>query len=107
MKAFRVLVLISLCSLGLAILSQAQQGPQTQSSDTVAKPKKKGEANKAEPDADKIPSKFGKKGDLPVGVPVFRTDAITVSVDVAVLDNKGHFIPKIPKGNFRVLEDNT
>ena len=41
-----------------------------------------------------------------MGVPVFRTDAITVSVDVAVLDNKGHFIPKIPKGNFRILEDN-
>ena len=29
-----------------------------------------------------------------------------VSVDVAVLDNKDHFIPKIPRGNFRVLEDN-
>jgi len=27
-------------------------------------------------------------------------------VDVAVLDNKGHFIPGIPPGNFRVLEDN-
>jgi Ca-activated chloride channel homolog len=102
MKAVLVLLLISLCSL-----SQAQQGPQTQSSDTVAKPKKKGDTTKAEPDADKIPSKFGKKGDLPVGVPVFRTDAITVSVDVAVLDNKGHFIPKIPKGNFRILEDST
>jgi len=30
-----------------------------------------------------------------------------VTVDVAVLDNKGHFIPGIPRGNFRVLEDNT
>jgi VWFA-related protein len=29
-----------------------------------------------------------------------------VSVDVAVLDNKGHFIPGIPAGNFRVVEDN-
>jgi len=27
-------------------------------------------------------------------------------VDVAVLDNKGHFIPNIPRGNFRILEDN-
>jgi Ca-activated chloride channel family protein len=26
-------------------------------------------------------------------------------VDVSVLDNKGRFIPKIPQGNFRVLED--
>ena len=29
-----------------------------------------------------------------------------VTLDVAVLDNKGHFIPGIPPGNFRVLEDN-
>jgi VWFA-related protein len=27
-------------------------------------------------------------------------------VDVSVLDNRGHFIPKIPQGNFRILEDN-
>lgn len=27
-------------------------------------------------------------------------------MDVAVLDNKGHFIPNIPKGNFRIIEDN-
>jgi VWFA-related protein len=25
---------------------------------------------------------------------------------VAIIDNKGHFIPGIPKGNFRILEDN-
>ena len=29
-----------------------------------------------------------------------------VTLDVAVMDNKGHFIPGIPPGNFRVLEDN-
>ena len=23
-----------------------------------------------------------------------------------MLDNKGHFIPNIPRGNFRILEDN-
>lgn len=27
-------------------------------------------------------------------------------MDVAVVDNKGHFIPNIPKANFRILEDN-
>ncbi len=27
-------------------------------------------------------------------------------MDVAVLDNKGRFIPNIPRGNFRILEDN-
>jgi Ca-activated chloride channel family protein len=116
MKAFRVLAI-----LGLALLMYAQ-GPITQSSDTVARPKKKAaddsnanpdtpppaEAPAAAPspvDSSKIPSKFNKK-DIPQGVPVFSTDSTTVSVDVAVLDNKGHFIPKIPRGNFRVLEDN-
>ncbi len=29
-----------------------------------------------------------------------------MELDVAVLDNKGHFLPNIPKNNFRVLEDN-
>ena len=28
-----------------------------------------------------------------------------MNVDVAVLDDKNHFIPRIPAGNFRVLED--
>ncbi|MGH9631629.1 MAG: VWA domain-containing protein, partial [Bryobacteraceae bacterium] len=29
----------------------------------------------------------------------------TVDLEVAVLDNKGNFIPNIPQGNFRILED--
>ena len=29
-----------------------------------------------------------------------------MTLDVAVVDNKGNFIPGIPPGNFRVLEDN-
>ncbi len=87
----------------------AQGGPKKESGETVAKPRKK-----ASPDAppeeelQKIPSKLNKKGqvDLPEGVPTFRTDTTSVNVDVAVLDNKGRFIPNIPAGNFRVLEDN-
>jgi Ca-activated chloride channel family protein len=123
MKAFRVLAVISLCALGLSMLVWAQ-GPVTQGSETVARPKKKPATDDATTDpaaattpapaaaaapsptgTDKIPSKFSKK-DIPQNVPTFRTDALTVSVDVAVLDNKGHFIPKIPRGNFRILEDN-
>jgi len=115
MKAFRVLAIFC-----LAFLMFAEQGPITQSSDTVARPKKKVDdtntpaetpasvaapAPAPAPDPEKIPSKFSKK-DIPQGVPVFSSDSVTVSVDVAVLDNKGHFIPKIPRGNFRVLEDN-
>jgi Ca-activated chloride channel homolog len=104
MKALRVLALVFLCSLGLAFLSRAQQGPLSTDSETVAKPKKNPDT--IEPDQAPIPSKYGKEKELPQSVPTFRSDATTVSVDVAVLDNKNHFIPKIPKGNFRVLEDN-
>ena len=88
----------------------AQQGPKSDSSTTVARPRKPGatgNAPAAEPDQPKIPSKFNKPkdGDVPDGVTTFRSDAITVTVDTAVLDNKGHFIPNIPKQNFRILED--
>ena len=88
----------------------AQQGPKSDSSTTVARPRKPGatgNAPAAEPDQPKIPSKFNKPkdGDAPDGVTTFRSDAITVTVDTAVLDNKGHFIPNIPKQNFRILED--
>ncbi len=84
----------------------AQQGPKTQSSETVARPRKKDAP--AEADQPKLPSKFGKKESaaLPEGVPTFRADVNTVTLDVAVLDNKGRFIPGIPRGNFRILEDN-
>src|SRR5207249_724005 len=74
---------------------------------TVARPKKGSSTTPAESEQPKIPSKFGKQnkegGD---SVATFSTDAVTVSVDVAVLDSRGHFIPKIPRGNFRVFEDN-
>jgi Ca-activated chloride channel family protein len=103
MKAFRVLAIVSIIALAAAYVTWAQGPP---SSETVARPKKPG-ATSSEPDQPKIPSKFPKKdGDKPGDTPVFRTDVNTVTVDVAVLDNKGHFIPKIPKGNFRILEDN-
>jgi VWFA-related protein len=53
-----------------------------------------------------IPSKFDKKNQIPENTPSFKADVTTVTVDVAVLDNKGRFIPNIPRVNFRVLEDN-
>jgi VWFA-related protein len=82
----------------------AQQGPRKESAETVARPRKKA----SEADLPKIPSEFGKKDkpDVPGGLPTFRSDVVTVSVDVAVTDNRGNFIPNIPRGNFRVLEDN-
>lgn len=84
----------------------AQAGPKKESGETVARPRKKDAA--PEPELQKIPSKLNKKGAeaLPEGVPTFRSDSVSVNVDVAVLDNKGRFIPGIPAGNFRILEDN-
>ena len=38
--------------------------------------------------------------------PTFHSDVTTIQLDVAVLDNKGHFLPGIPREKFRVLEDN-
>ena len=107
MKFLRIPALLALgcLSCGLLLRVDAQQGPKSQSSETVAKPRKKD----APPDAEapKIPSKFSKKDkDIPEGLPTFKSDVTTVQVDVAVLDNKGRFIPKIPGGNFRILEDN-
>ena len=43
---------------------------------------------------------------MPAPVATFSTEATTVTVDVAVEDAKGHFIPKIGQEYFRVSEDN-
>ena len=106
MKSLQIPALLALGCLSYGLLTlHAQQGPKSQSSETVAKPRKKG----APPDAEepKIPSKFSKKDkEVPEGLPTFKSDTTTVQVDVAVLDNKGRFIPKVPGGNFRILEDN-
>jgi Ca-activated chloride channel family protein len=80
----------------------SQEGPQ-QPSDSVAKPRKKPDAA-PEPDKAPIPSEYKKK-DVPENTPTFTANATTVSVNVAVLDDRGRFIPKIPRGNFRVYED--
>ena len=92
------------------------QGPEPGTSETIARPKKKdvpadAPAPPSTPDTPppqpKIPSQFSTKGkDVPEGTPTFRSDVNSVQIDVAVLDNKGRFIPNIPKDKFRVVEDN-
>ena len=95
-----VAVLLALCFLLLG-----QDGPKKDVGETVARPRKKGDPVEAE--QPKIPSKLTRKDQLGISdQPDFKVDSSVVSVDVAVLDNKGRFIPHIPKGNFRVLEDN-
>jgi Ca-activated chloride channel family protein len=83
------------------------QGPLKNPNETVAKPKKS-----TDPDAPKeeslpkIPSAYKKdKQDL-ANAPMYKTDVDLVTLDVSVVDNKGQFMPGIPAGNFRVLENN-
>ena len=112
MRSLKTLaLLLGVCLVfGFVYTIRAQQGPGSTSSETVAKPRKKPADDSTQPaeppDGGKIPSKFEKKKELPTDIPTFRSDVLTVTVDTAVLDNKGHFIPKIPRGNFRILEDN-
>jgi len=110
MKASRVILLVLASSLSLALILVAQ-GPKNDGSETVARPKKGNttgatSAPAEAPDQAKIPSQYKKGKDLPQGVATYSTDAVTVTVEVSVLDNRGHFIPNIPAGNFRVMEDN-
>ena len=100
----RIAILLALAASSWLCIVTAQQGPTREGGETVARPKSKDAPKEAE--QPKIPTQFGKKPDLPEGAPTFRSDVTTVNVDVAVLDNRGRFIPNIPKGNFRILEDN-
>jgi VWFA-related protein len=95
-------------SIAVAATVAAQdQGPVTNSSGTVAKKKPADGTTPADGDLPKIPSEYTKKDKLDVGtLQTFKTDVDTVSVDVAIMDKSGRFIPDIPKASFRVLEDN-
>jgi VWFA-related protein len=128
MKAFRISLAVLLVSLlsGIAPRWASAQGPDPQQTETVAKPKKKDSSSPSSSspsntpssapadttapaviEQPKIPSQFNRKDkDVPEGLPTFKSDVTSVQLDVAVLDNKGNFIPNIPRGNFRVLEDN-
>ncbi len=103
---FSVLLVALAAFFALAKMSmgQDQEGPTKDEDRTVAKPRQPA----SEPADAPIPSKLSKKAkpDIPENLPSFKSDVDVVSVDVAVLDNKGQFIPNIPRGNFRVLEDN-
>ena len=108
MKYLKAAVIFALVSLlaGLTFQLAVAQGPGSDQSETVAKPRKK-DAPATPAEEPKIPSKFSKKDkDVPEGLPTFRSDVNTVQVEAAVLDNRGQFIPNIPREKFRILEDN-
>ncbi|MCZ2078229.1 MAG: VWA domain-containing protein [Bryobacteraceae bacterium] len=93
----------ALLLLAGTVVLPAQEGPRKESSETVARPRtsKSEEAKQQE----KIPSEFKKDKEDVAPTVSFKSDVLTVDLDVAVIDNKGNFIPQIPRGHFRVLED--
>jgi VWFA-related protein len=106
MKQLAITMVLAMVA-GLAPHGFSQQGPSKETTESVAKPRPKpGQPAPEAVEEEKIPTKFGKKkeGEIPEG-PSFRSDATTITVDISVLDNKGNFIPSIPRGNFRILED--
>ena len=110
MKASLKLFLLCIPVLIVTIVLEGQDGPINPGSQTVAKPRKPPTDDSATPPADstqpKIPSVFNKKNaETNLEGPSFHVESNVVTVDVAVLDNKGRFIPNIPKGNFRIMED--
>jgi len=90
---------IWMLGLGLVLAGLMAQGPRREPGETVARPKK------SEPAPPPAPTRV-KRTPVPADLPTFETTANLVTVDVAVLDNRGNFIPNIPMGNFLVLEDN-
>jgi Ca-activated chloride channel family protein len=112
MKYLKAAVMLTLAFLLTGIrlpVASAQQGPQSQPSETVAKPKKPAPATDTtttDTDQPPIPSQYKKDKEVPTSLPTFHSDVTAVQVEVSVLDNKGNFIPNIPKEKFRVLEDN-
>lgn len=89
---------------------EGQDGPATQGGQTVAKPRKKPADDSSTPPADtdqpKIPSAYSKKNaESTLEGPSFHVESNVVTIDVSVLDNRNSFIPNIPRGNFRIMED--
>ena len=113
MKALRLTpTLLALClTLALLLATRqlpAQQGPKSTTADTVARPKKGSTSPTPEKELPPLPSEFKRNPNAPPegAEPTFRVDTTAVTLDVAVVDNQGHFIPNIPQSYFRVLEDN-
>src|SRR3984957_14338056 len=112
MKTWLKLLLFLIPVLIVALVLEGQEGPINPGSQTVAKPRKAPTNDSATtpPDSDsaqpKIPSVFNKKNaESTLEGPAFHVESNVVTVDVSVLDNKGRFIPKIPKDRFRIMED--
>ncbi|MGB7759558.1 MAG: VWA domain-containing protein [Bryobacteraceae bacterium] len=107
MRTLRIVVCSGALAALAGLLAAQDQGPLNGPGQTVAKPKKPADANGQPADTDQppIPSQY-KRGTDAGSVPLFKSDVDIVTLDVAVIGPNGQFIPQIPSGNFRVLEDN-
>jgi len=110
----RTWIIASLAGVTLIFGVWAQDGPNSQSSETVAQPRRKTADTTPTPasssdDLPKIPSKLSPKAtkdNEPATDVTFKSDTNIVNVDVQVIDNHGNPIPNLTKANFRILEDN-
>ena len=99
-----------LCALALGATAgfvfAQEQGPLNTNPGTVAK-KKSADGKGDDTDLPKIPSVYTKKDGVDLAnAPKYKTETAIVTLDAAVMDSKGQFIPGIPPAAFRVLEDN-
>jgi len=105
MRPLRIFVCVSALTALAGFLNAQDQGPLNGPGQTVAKPKKPADAGGQPADQPPIPSEYKRNVD-PGSVPTFKSDVDIVTLDVAVIGPNGQFIPQIPPGNFRLLEDN-
>ena len=113
--------ILALAAIASGLFLLAQDGPQQAGSQTVARPRKKADPSAgasagatatpvapAASDLPGIPSKLSPKNKIEAAEQAeasFTAESNIVTVDAAVMDSRGRFIPNIPKGNFRILED--
>jgi len=113
----KIWIIGGVAALTLMAAVWAQDGPDSQGSQTVAKPRKAPAAatpdSTAPPASDsdlpKIPSRLSPKatkGNDTDTDATFRAETNIVNIDVQVLDSNGNPIPNIPRDRFRILEDN-
>ena len=107
MRTLQIVVCVSALAALAGSVAAQDQGPLNGPGQTVAKPKKPADASGKPADADQppIPSQYKRSLDTSA-MPTFKSDVDIVTLDVAVIGHNGQFIPQIPAGNFRVLEDN-
>jgi len=108
MRPLKIAVPCALALFAMVWMCDGQEpGPAQEPGQTVSK-KKNSDSTAAPADTSlpKIPSQYKKDKQEPGDVATFKADVDIVTLDVAVVDGNGQFLPGIPPVKFRVLEDN-